>query len=75
MKILYHGSDKIVSRPLYGVGKADNDFGSAKQIFHELRHCTVVELSTCPCDMGKFKTGKRIEHRSTRFRRKSGWMR
>ncbi len=28
MKILYHGSDKIVSSPRYGVGKADNDFGS-----------------------------------------------
>lgn len=28
MKILYHGSDKIVNSPRYGVGKADNDYGS-----------------------------------------------
>ncbi len=28
MEILYHGSDKIVRSPLYGVGRPDNDFGS-----------------------------------------------
>jgi hypothetical protein len=27
-KILYHGSDKIVKKPLYGIGKEDNDYGS-----------------------------------------------
>lgn len=26
--ILYHGSDHVVERPLYGVGKQDNDYGS-----------------------------------------------
>ncbi len=25
---LYHGSDRIVSKPLFGVGKEDNDYGS-----------------------------------------------
>lgn len=27
-ELLYHGSDKIVKKPLYGVGKEDNDYGS-----------------------------------------------
>ena len=27
-KILYHGSDVILKKPLYGVGKEDNDYGS-----------------------------------------------
>ncbi|MCD8130453.1 MAG: DUF3990 domain-containing protein [Lachnospiraceae bacterium] len=26
--ILYHGSDKIIPKPLYGFGKEDNDYGS-----------------------------------------------
>lgn len=28
LKTIYHGSDKIVERPLYGAGKSDNDYGS-----------------------------------------------
>lgn len=27
-KVLYHGSDKIVDKPMFGVGKEDNDYGS-----------------------------------------------
>ncbi len=27
-KTLYHGSDKIIEKPLFGVGKEDNDYGS-----------------------------------------------
>lgn len=27
-EILYHGSDKIIKKPMYGVGKNDNDYGS-----------------------------------------------
>lgn len=24
--VLYHGSDHVVERPLYGIGKQDNDY-------------------------------------------------
>ncbi len=27
-EVVYHGSDKIVKTPMYGVGKSDNDHGS-----------------------------------------------
>ena len=27
-EVIYHGSDKIVKTPMYGVGKSDNDYGS-----------------------------------------------
>lgn len=28
MKIIYHGSKKIIEKPLYGAGRTDNDYGS-----------------------------------------------
>lgn len=28
MKIIYHGSKKIIEKPLYGAGRMDNDYGS-----------------------------------------------
>lgn len=28
VKTIYHGSDRIVDKPMYGVGKEDNDYGS-----------------------------------------------
>lgn len=35
-KILYHGSDKIVKQPMFGVGKEDNDYGSGFYVTEDI---------------------------------------
>ena len=37
-KILYHGSDVILKKPLYGVGKEDNDYGSGFFTTEDIRN-------------------------------------
>lgn len=42
--ILYHGNDHILSKPLYGFGKSDNDYGVGFYTTLDLR-CPAKELA------------------------------
>ena len=37
--ILYHGSNHIIDKPLYGAGKKYNDYGIGFYLYREYRAC------------------------------------
>ncbi len=49
--ILYHGSDKVIKKPLYGHGRTDNDYG---QGFYCTQEVELAREWACKDDQGGF---------------------
>lgn len=60
---LYHGSNKIVSQPVFGEGKVYNDYGRG---FYCTEHLELAKEWTCPVMEDGFANGYELDTRNLR---------
>ena len=53
-RILYHGSEKIISKPVFGAGKIYNDYGRG---FYCTQNIELAKEWACPTQNDGFSNG------------------